>query len=65
MSKRKPKLEIYKARDGWRWRLRASNGRILACSGEALKARSTDAWITYSLALEAALYDSYVDVVRK
>jgi len=26
---------IYKARDGWRWRLVASNGRLLANGGEA------------------------------
>lgn len=28
-------LSIYQARDGWRWRLRAANGRIVAESGEA------------------------------
>ena len=26
---------IYRAKDGWRWRLKASNGRIVADSGEA------------------------------
>ena len=25
-----PRFEVYKARDGWRWRLRARNGRIIA-----------------------------------
>jgi uncharacterized protein YegP (UPF0339 family) len=29
-----PQFEVYRARDGWRWRLKAANGRILA-SGEA------------------------------
>jgi uncharacterized protein YegP (UPF0339 family) len=29
------KAEIYLARDGWRWRLKARNGRIVADSGEA------------------------------
>lgn len=29
-----PRFEVYKARDGWRWRLRAANGRIVA-AGEA------------------------------
>jgi uncharacterized protein YegP (UPF0339 family) len=29
-----PRIEIYEALDGWRWRLRAANGRVL-CSGEA------------------------------
>lgn len=28
-------FHIYKARDGWRWRLVARNGRIIADSGEA------------------------------
>lgn len=29
------KFTIYKAKDGWRWRLKAANGRIIAESGEA------------------------------
>jgi len=29
------RLVIYHARDGWRWRLVAKNGRIVAESGEA------------------------------
>lgn len=29
------KLEIYKAKDGWRWRVIANNGNILADSGQA------------------------------
>lgn len=33
-----PRFEIYKATDGWRWRLRSGNGRILA-SGEAFTSR--------------------------
>ena len=32
--KRKPKFEVYPAADGYRWRLKASNGRIVA-TGEA------------------------------
>lgn len=28
-------VSLYRARDGWRWRLVAPNGRILADSGEA------------------------------
>ena len=32
--KRKPKFEVYAASDGYRWRLKASNGRIVA-TGEA------------------------------
>lgn len=37
-----PRFEVYKARDGWRWRLKAANGRVL-CSGEA-HTRERDAW---------------------
>lgn len=32
-------FEIYKARDGWRWRAKARNGRIIAESGEAYTRR--------------------------
>lgn len=32
--KRKPKFEVYAAADGWRWRLKAANGRIIA-TGES------------------------------
>jgi uncharacterized protein YegP (UPF0339 family) len=32
-----PKFEIYKASDGWRWRLRANNGKIIADSAEGYK----------------------------
>lgn len=28
-------IHVYRARDGWRWRLKAANGRIVATSGEA------------------------------
>lgn len=30
------KFIIYKAKDGWRWRYVAPNGRIMAVSGEGL-----------------------------
>jgi len=33
------KYEIYKAADGWRWRLVARNGKIIA-SGEAYKRKA-------------------------
>ena len=36
--KRKPKFEVYPAADGYRWRLKAANGRIVA-TGEAHPAR--------------------------
>lgn len=28
-------VQVYEAADGWRWRLKAFNGRIVADSGEA------------------------------
>lgn len=30
-----PRFQVYPAKDGFRWRLRAANGRIIAESGEA------------------------------
>jgi len=34
-------IKIYKDRDGWRWRMQAANGKIIADSGEAYtRARS-------------------------
>lgn len=32
---KRPKFVVYEAKDGWRWRLVAANGRIIADSGEA------------------------------
>ena len=29
------KVSIFKGADGWRWRVRAGNGRIISTSGEA------------------------------
>lgn len=34
-SQRRRTLVIYKAKDGWRWRLWSTNGHIVADSGEA------------------------------
>jgi uncharacterized protein YegP (UPF0339 family) len=33
------KVRLYKAADGWRWRLVAPNGKVLADSGEAYTRR--------------------------
>jgi len=33
-------LTIYQAADGWRWRLKASNGRIVADGGEAYRTKA-------------------------
>ena len=32
-------IETYKAKDGWRWRMLAENGRIIADGGEAYTRR--------------------------
>jgi uncharacterized protein YegP (UPF0339 family) len=31
---KRPKFVVYRSKDGWRWRLKSANGRVLA-SGEA------------------------------
>ena len=44
----KSKLEMYKDSKGeWRWRLKASNGRIVATSGEGFKRKDScrTSWI--------------------
>lgn len=33
--RREPEIQKYRAKDGWRWRLVASNARIVAEGGEA------------------------------
>ena len=35
MAMKQARFEVYKAKDGWRWALKAKNGRIVADSGEA------------------------------
>jgi len=34
------KFEVFEARDGWRWRLKAANGATVATSGERFDNRS-------------------------
>ena len=49
--KRKPKFEVYPAADGYRWRLKASNGRIVATGeahtrkADAIRAAAALAWL--------------------
>jgi len=40
IRKRAYVVRVYKAKDGWRWRMRAGNGRIVADSGEAYVSRA-------------------------
>ena len=49
---RRPRFTVYQARDGWRWRLVAANGRIIA-AGEA-HTRERDAWRAVEAVREAA-----------
>jgi len=49
---RKPRFVVYKARDGYRWRLVAANNRIIA-HGEA-HTRERDAWRAVETVREAA-----------
>jgi uncharacterized protein YegP (UPF0339 family) len=34
------RFDIYEAKDGWRWRIIATNGKIIAESGEAYSTKS-------------------------
>lgn len=48
-------MQFHKAGDGWRWRVRARNGRIIAESGEAY-GRENDArkaWTRFELLMRA------------
>jgi uncharacterized protein YegP (UPF0339 family) len=38
-SRIKHQAEVYRAKDGWRWRLWAKNGRIVAESGESYRSK--------------------------
>jgi uncharacterized protein YegP (UPF0339 family) len=50
MTARRNRITIYQARDGHRWRLRATNGRIVAESGEAYSTRNKAARAAHALA---------------
>jgi len=57
------KLFVYRARDGWRWHLRARNGRIVAESGEAYTRKSD--CITAALRLADAAHFAKLVVKEK
>jgi len=38
---KRPSIEVYKSKGGYRWRLKSINGRIVAESGEALTKKPT------------------------
>ena len=60
----KSKLVIYKdIRGEWRWHLKASNGRIVATSGEGFKRKGscTDSWNSVHNTIWAKRFD-FVEV---
>ena len=49
--------QVYRARDGWRWRLRGRNGRIVAESGESYtRRRSAERGLGVVIRAAAALH---------
>lgn len=62
------RIEIYKARDGHRWRMRARNGKIVADGGEAYSRPSlcADAVVRLVCALQCdVVHGPGVEVVRE
>lgn len=59
---REPTMRIYLADDGWRWRLRAANGRIIASSGESFTRKASAVRAAHAV-LDAA-YDAACDVLK-
>lgn len=55
----KPTFKPYRAKDGWRWRLVARNGRIIADSGEAYT-RKRDALRAIDTVL-IAIFDGHIE----
>ncbi len=60
---RHPVLEVYKAKDGYRWRLKAANHKIIAESGEAYGSLSNvgQAWRRVADVFEAGSYLTTID----
>jgi len=55
------RIELYPAKDGCRWRLKAGNGKIIAESGEAYSSKSAckkaikrlqDGWVVWAPLIE-------------
>lgn len=55
MAAKAARFRVYLAADGWRWRLVAGNGRILADSGESYS-RERDVYRALAAVLEACRY---------
>ncbi len=50
---KQPRFEVYQSQDGWRWRLVAANGRIVA-TGEAHTRKQDAARAAYMVPVIAA-----------
>lgn len=48
-------VEFWESGDGWRWRVRARNGRLIATSGEAFhtKSNATRSWSRFAQLMAA------------
>ena len=49
MKTRTYTITVYKAADGWRWRMKAANGRTVADSGEAYSSKRAAERAAYAL----------------
>lgn len=58
MAMKQPRFEVYEAKDGWRWRLKARNGRILADSGREPVENQ------HKAALDALIYNVWDSALR-
>ena len=61
MAMKQARFEVYKGKDGWRWALKAKNGRIIADSGESFTRKET-ALASVKLIQEGAA-SAMIDVV--
>lgn len=62
MAARKAKFEKYEAKDGFRWRLKSTNGRIIADSAEAYSSSSA---LDRAVESVIGVFTLGVDIVQK
>lgn len=65
MAVRRTVLHVYRAKDGWRWRLLASNKRIVADGGEAYASRGNALRAAHRLAKVVEKAEIQVDKPEK
>jgi len=61
---RQPRFQTYEARDGWRWRLLAANGRTIADSGEAYT-RKPDAGRAVKVAIQTVEHIGHKAMIER